>query len=121
MNKNLAQKGSGQPRPRWGNPLSSFLRSDFPDFWSRDIGDTVPALNISEEKNNYKVELAAPGLKKEDFKIDVERNVITISSEKETETNEGAEGSNYSCRENNYINQSISKLTNISTNQFIDR
>ena len=42
----------------------------------------VPAVNITEHKNEYLVSLAAPGLKKEDFRIDVEGNMITISSEK---------------------------------------
>ena len=43
----------------------------------------VPAVNITEQKNEYLVSLAAPGLKKEDFKIDVDGNMLTISSEKE--------------------------------------
>ena len=43
----------------------------------------VPAVNITEQKNDYLVSLAAPGLKKEDFKIDVDGNMLTISSEKE--------------------------------------
>ena len=43
----------------------------------------VPAVNITEHKDEYQVSLAAPGLKKEDFKIDVNGNMLTISSEKE--------------------------------------
>ena len=43
----------------------------------------VPAVNITEHKNEYLVSLAAPGLKKDDFKIDVDGNMLTISSEKE--------------------------------------
>ena len=43
----------------------------------------VPAVNITEQKNEYLVSLAAPGLKKEDFKIDVDGNMLTISSAKE--------------------------------------
>ena len=48
----------------------------------------VPAVNITEQKNEYLVSLAAPGLKKEDFKIDVDGNVLTISSEKEEKSEE---------------------------------
>ena len=44
---------------------------------------TVPAVNITENKEDYKLSVAAPGLKKDDFKIDVEGNMLTISSEKE--------------------------------------
>ena len=43
----------------------------------------VPAVNITEHKDEYQVSLAAPGLKKDDFKIDVDGNMLTISSEKE--------------------------------------
>ena len=49
--------------------------------WGRTM--QVPAVNITEQKDNYLVSLAAPGLKKDDFKIDVDGNMLTISSEKE--------------------------------------
>lgn len=44
---------------------------------------SLPAVNITESGNNYMVSLAAPGLKKEDFRIDLNGNVLSISSEKE--------------------------------------
>jgi len=44
---------------------------------------TVPAVNVVENHNEYKVSLAAPGMKKADFQINVEGNMLTISSEKE--------------------------------------
>jgi HSP20 family protein len=44
---------------------------------------TMPAVNITENKDDYKISLAAPGLKKSDFNIDVDNNMLTISSEKE--------------------------------------
>jgi HSP20 family protein len=43
----------------------------------------VPAVNIVEHKDEYLVSLAVPGMKKDDFKIDVDGNMLTISSEKE--------------------------------------
>ena len=43
----------------------------------------IPAVNITEQKDEFVVSLAAPGLKKDDFKIDVDGNLLTISSEKE--------------------------------------
>ena len=43
----------------------------------------VPAVNITEGKNEYQVSLAIPGMKKENFKIDLDGNLLTISSEKE--------------------------------------
>jgi HSP20 family protein len=50
-------------------------------FWGKVL--TVPAVNITENTDDYQVSLAAPGLKKSDFTIDVDGNMLTISSEKE--------------------------------------
>ncbi len=50
----------------------------------------VPAVNITEKKDEYQVSLAAPGLKKDDFKIAVDGNMLTITSQKE-ETKEEKE------------------------------
>ena len=60
----------------------------------------IPAVNITEQKNDYLVSLAAPGMKKEDFKIDVDGNMLTISSEKE-ETKEEKE-KKFTRKEYNY-------------------
>ena len=51
------------------------------DLWPKTMN--MPSVNISEEKDHYMVSLAAPGLKKDDFKIDIDGNMLTISSEKE--------------------------------------
>lgn len=52
---------------------------------------TLPSVNIKENAESFAVELAAPGFEKADFKIELNRNLLTISSDKklETETNEG--------------------------------
>ncbi len=55
-------------------------------FWGKTMN--VPAVNITEEKNEYKVDLAVPGMKKDDFKIDVDGNMLTISCEKEESAEE---------------------------------
>src|SRR5258707_10176929 len=44
---------------------------------------TVPAVNIVEKQDHYEISLAAPGMKKGDFNVDVEGNVLTISAESE--------------------------------------
>lgn len=49
---------------------------------------TVPAVNITEEKNAFKISLAVPGMKKDDFKIDVEGDMLTISAETEEQKEE---------------------------------
>ncbi len=60
----------------------------------------TPAVNIAETENEFEVELAVPGLKKEDFKINLEKNVLTISADKKTE--EVNENKKYSKREYSY-------------------
>lgn len=61
---------------------------------------TVPAVNILENKNDYNVSLAVPGMKKEDFNIDVEGNLLTISCENETSKEEKEE--QFTRKEYNY-------------------
>jgi HSP20 family protein len=52
---------------------------------------TVPSVNIIENDDNYRLELAAPGLKKDDFKISIDDDRLTVSSEKETESTDKQE------------------------------
>lgn len=72
---------------------------------------TVPPVNISENRTGYLVELAAPGLSKEDFKINLDKNIMTISAEQTTSTEEDTENKKedvqYSKREFGY--QSFSR------------
>lgn len=54
--------------------------------WGKTL--TMPAVNITEDKDFYKICVAAPGLEKKDFNIDVEGNMLTVSSEKEEKKEE---------------------------------
>ncbi|MEO3407596.1 Hsp20/alpha crystallin family protein [Mucilaginibacter sp. CAU 1740] len=88
---------------------NSSLLPGFSDVFDSIFNDTffndrmvtrVPAVNISETENNYHVELAAPGLKKEDFKLNLERNQLSISVEQSTNHEDNQK--NYSKREYSY-------------------
>ena len=82
--------------------------------WFNDVFDTLfndsvlndrfvtktPAVNIAETENQFRIELAVPGLKKEDFKISLDKNVLSVSAEKKAENVE--EGKKYSKREYSY-------------------
>lgn len=61
---------------------------------------TLPSVNIKETTENYEVEVAAPGMDKNDFKITLNGNRLTISSVKESDQTAGDE--NYSRREFSY-------------------
>lgn len=53
---------------------------------------SMPAVNIREDEVNYFLELAVPGIDKKDLKIDINEDVLTISSENKTETEESKDG-----------------------------
>ncbi len=70
-------------KSRLSNLVDDFLGRDLvPEFTTRP-GISTPSVNILEKDNEYDIEVAAPGLEKEDFKIDVENDVLTVSSQKE--------------------------------------
>jgi HSP20 family protein len=66
--------------------------------WGRVL--KVPAVNVTENKDDYAVSVAAPGMKKNDFKIGVEGNMLTISCEKEESKEEKEK--KYTRKEYNY-------------------
>lgn len=70
--------------------FSDFFNSDFfiDDFVNAPLTKWVPAANVKETPTQFEVELAAPGLKKEDFKIQLEEDVLSIEVKKEEEKNE---------------------------------
>ena len=100
--------------------LDRFFRSPF-DLWDSgsQFVSTVPSINITEEDKQFKVELAAPGMKKEDFNIDVDDNMVTVSSEKETENTEGGDDKKYTFREYNY--SSFSRSFSLPDNADMDK
>jgi HSP20 family protein len=62
----------------------------FPVFQNRT--SSMPAVNIREDEKNYILDLAIPGIDKEDLKIDVNEDILTISSETKNETEENRDG-----------------------------
>jgi HSP20 family protein len=84
------------------DPFRSFF--DIENFWpsfQSSRNSPLPAVNVSEDEKNYNIEVAAPGFKKEDFRLNVDDDVLTISAEHKTETPE-SDGKQYSRREYSY-------------------
>jgi HSP20 family protein len=76
-------------RNTWPSLVEEFFNGEaFPKFFDADTQHSVPAVNIAENKDEYRIEVAAPGLNKEDFRINLENNVLTVSSEKEEKREE---------------------------------
>ena len=81
-----------------------------------NTGTTLPAVNIKETGDSFEVELAAPVMKKEDFRVELEGTILTISSEKNQETEQN-EDERYSRKEFSY--QSFQRIINLP-NQVVD-
>ncbi|PWK79123.1 HSP20 family protein [Mucilaginibacter oryzae] len=94
---NPAKNNNGSLLPGFSDVFDSIFNDTF--FNDRMIS-RVPAANISESEDHFHVELAAPGLKKEDFKLNLDRNVLNISVESRQEQND--QQKNYSKREYSY-------------------
>lgn len=95
-------------RRPWGDSLLSDFFAPEDRFFS---GDSRVAVNVKETDKNYEVEVAAPGFKKEDFNIEVNNSVLTISGEKKTENKK--EDGRYTHREFGYT--SFTRSFNLPT------
>lgn len=62
-------------------------------------GSSFPAVNIKENETKIKIEVAAPGFKKEDFSVQLEKNMLTISAGSDQQVKENNEGERYTLKE----------------------
>ncbi|MES2427127.1 MAG: Hsp20/alpha crystallin family protein [Bacteroidota bacterium] len=69
------------------NPFFNDVYSLLNDsYLSEKIATRTPAVNIAETDNQFEIDLAVPGLSKEDIKINLDKNVLSVSADKKTET-----------------------------------
>ena len=88
------------PVRRTQNWLPSIFNDFFDNDWMVKANATAPAINVFETEKEYKVELAAPGMTKEDFNVHIdEENNLVISMEKKTENKEEKKEGRYLRRE----------------------
>ncbi|PWK28617.1 HSP20 family protein [Arcicella aurantiaca] len=97
---------------RFNQPTANFLNADFNKlfnqldtmFPSKSFNNVsynnIPAVNVKESENGFQIEVAAPGLKKEDFKLSLHENRLTISAKQEENSEEKTE--KYTRQEFNY-------------------
>ena len=79
-------------------PWNEWFDNSQGDLWGNVL--SVPAVNIVDAKDAYKVSLAIPGMKKDDFNINLQGNMLTISCEKEE--NKEEKDARYTRKEYNY-------------------
>lgn len=85
--------------PAFNSMVENFFNDeDFFNTWK--VATTVPAVNVIETDAGYNLELAAPGMKKEDFNVEIKNGVLTISAETKKESEEKKD--NYARREFSY-------------------
>ncbi|MEM9276794.1 MAG: Hsp20/alpha crystallin family protein [Cyanobacteria bacterium P01_F01_bin.143] len=93
-------KTNREALPSFSNLFDDFFNTEL-GHWRRsnfsESNTTLPKVNIKEDDNGFIVEMAAPGMKKSDFNIELDHHLLTISSEREEENN--GENSKYSNRE----------------------
>jgi len=97
----ISKPESGKIKPTvFSGMFDPFFKRELSEWVGKDFIETIPNANISETPAAYHVEMAAPGLKKEDFNIKVDGDVVTIScTQKSEHTTEGKE---FTRREYNY-------------------
>ena len=84
------------PVRRTQNWLPSIFNDFFDNEWMTRANATAPAINVIESEKDYKVEVAAPGMTKEDFNVRIdEDNNLVISMEKKSESKEEQKDENH--------------------------
>ncbi len=85
------------------NWLPDIFNDFFDNDWMVRTNATAPAINVLENENNYEIEVAAPGMKKEDFKVHIDENGnLAIEMEKKVEDKEEKKHGHYLRREFSY-------------------
>ena len=91
------------PMRKSQNWLPSVFNDFFDNEWMERANSTAPAINVIESENDYKIELAAPGMTKDDFNVRIdEDNCLVISMEKKNENKDEKKGGRYLRREFSY-------------------
>jgi HSP20 family protein len=68
--------------------VDNFFSRDAAEFFEPFQGAHLPAVNILEQEGGFHIEMAAPGLKKENFQVNLNQNVLSISYKQEEEKEE---------------------------------
>ncbi|HSU28669.1 MAG TPA: Hsp20/alpha crystallin family protein [Chitinophagaceae bacterium] len=80
-------KFNNKPSNRNFNTMVDDFFTDLPVFVNRELS-TAAAVNITGTDKNYRLEIAAPGFEKADFKVNLDQGILTISAEKKEESKE---------------------------------
>lgn len=89
--------------------MPSLLNDFFTDDWLnsslanwKSSGATLPAVNVKETNDDFRIEVAAPGMKRDDFKVELDNHILTISSQREDQREDKGQDGDYTRREFSY-------------------
>ncbi|MRH99810.1 Hsp20 family protein [Kriegella sp. EG-1] len=101
-NGGLANTNSNTSFPTLSHWIDDIFNRDLPSVFTSNFntGITLPKVNIKETADDFRVEMAVPGLKKSDFQIDLDNQLLSISTETKNESEQ--KGENYTRREFGY-------------------
>ncbi|SDW89103.1 Hsp20/alpha crystallin family protein [Aequorivita viscosa] len=101
-NRSLSNTNSNANFPTWSNWLDDIFNRDLSSVFTSNFntGISLPKVNIKETADAFMVEMAVPGLKKSDFQIDIDNQLLSISTETKEENEQNEE--NYTRREFGY-------------------
>lgn len=93
---------NGLTFPTWSSWVDEVFNRDLPSVFNSNFnaGLTLPKVNIRETKDAYFVDMAVPGLKKSDFNIELDNQLLSISTE--IQENQESEGEDFTRREFGY-------------------
>lgn len=98
--KQITKYNNHAPAKNWSNFIDNFFNHSLSNVIGSDMTASNPAVNIVETDEYFRVELAAPGLEKEDFNIQVEKDTLNIEAKKEVK--EATTTEKFTRREFNY-------------------
>lgn len=98
----LTRTGRRSTFPSWSSWIDDVLNNDHESVFNTNFneGITLPKVNIKETENDYFLNMAVPGMKKSDFHINIENEMLSVSTEVKEE--EEVEGETYTRREYGY-------------------
>ena len=107
-------------QPAFSGLLDQFFGRDTNEFFNlARVGNGSPAVNVKEDNEAFRVEVAAPGLKKEDFKVTLDNGLLTVSAENHSQHEEKNQEGRYTRREFSY--SSFSRSFTLPTTVEADR
>lgn len=101
--RSVAKFSNGNVRPRLSNWVETMFGPEFTTLWDDAPSRfKVPATNIRETDDKFSIEVAAPGMKKSDFEVNIDNGVLTIGYELEKEHESSENDGEYTHREFGY-------------------